>query len=426
MMDKRITTFFEERKDAWLKKNLNASMDEVEVRAKEQECEEVFSLKNWLPNAAKRAGQMSISTHPCTFSHPSARKNKNGYASAVIATTTRRHDGFLRSGNVDVQADALGNAAALDVYKFLTLVMEDGQSLLQHIEQDSVVAKSLLTLPNASQEHSYATLRQDFLAMVSPDEEVITSSKIKQVYFPLITGNEEATYHQLSLLTASGIVFDMRKRLDVMRFGDDVKAAREKKKSGMPHDSYREIYDLTTIGYGGTKPQNISVLNNQNGGKAHLLMSMPPVLKKRDLHFPVVDFFTQSVNYFACRDIFYRLHTLYQKPDNNMHVRAERDDLYQFLVDYLIEKMWKIRAISQDQYSDVTSQLSKAQTIWLCDNEQEIRATTDGWLDDILNAMTPFMFHGYEKVVGRKAFKLGDEELKHMAKIAESNKEMLR
>ena len=51
-MDRTITAFFDERKAAWLKKNLTASMSEVEVREKEQECEEVFALQNWLPNAA--------------------------------------------------------------------------------------------------------------------------------------------------------------------------------------------------------------------------------------------------------------------------------------------------------------------------------------------------------------------------------------
>jgi CRISPR-associated protein Csy1 len=292
MQDSSITAFFEERKAAWLKKNLSASMSEVEAKEQEQECDSVFALKNWLPNAAKRAGQMSISTHPCTFSHPSARKNKNGYASAVIALSEPKNDGFLRTGNVAVAADALGNAATLDVYKFLTLITDDGQSVLQHLEQDSELAQALLTLPNADEEHSYRALKQGFLAMSATDDEVITSSKIKQVYFPVSKQQGETDYHQLSLLTASGIVFELRQRLDNMRFGEEIKFARDKKKANEYHYAFREIYDLTTIGYGGTKPQNISVLNNQNGGKAHLLMSVPPTIKNRHTHFPKVDFFS--------------------------------------------------------------------------------------------------------------------------------------
>lgn len=426
MQDSAIAAFFEERKAAWLKKNLSTSMSEVEVKELEQERDSVFALKNWLPNAAKRAGQMSISTHPCTFSHPSARKNKNGYASAVIASSESENDGFLRTGNVAVAADALGNAAALDVYKFLTLMTDDGQSVLQHLEQDSELAQVLLTLPSTEEEHSYQTLKQGFLAMSATNDDVITSSKIKQVYFPVSKQQGETEYHQLSLLTASGIVFELRQRLDNLRFGEEIKLAREKKKANEYHDSFREIYDLTTIGYGGTKPQNISVLNNQNGGKAHLLMSAPPVLKNRHTHFPKVDFFQQSVNYFQCREQFHQLHSLYKHNENNMHIRADRDELYQQIIDHLIEKMWQVRAVASEQYIETASQLTKAQTTWLCEHAKMLRETTDDWLDDIVKSITGYLFHGYEKILGKKAIKLGDVEHRHMEKIAANNREALR
>lgn len=426
MQDSAIDAFFEERKAAWLKKNLSTSMSELEVKEKEQECDSVFALKNWLPNAAKRAGQMSISTHPCTFSHPSARKNKNGYASAVIASSESKNDGFLRTGNVAVAADALGNAAALDVYKFLTLITDDGQSVLQHLEQDSELAQALLTLPNADEEHSYQAVKQGFLAMSATDDEVITSSKIKQVYFPIAKQQGETEYHQLSLLTASGIVFELRQRLDKMRFGEEIKLARDKKKANDYHDGFREIYDLTTIGYGGTKPQNISVLNNQNGGKAHLLLCAPPALKNRDIHFPKADFFQQSVHYFQCKEQFHQLHSLYKHKDSNMHIRADRDELYQQIIDHLIEKVWQVRAIASEQYIESASQLSKAQTTWLCPQGKTLRETTDDWQDEIVQSITTYLFHGYEKVLGKKAIKLGLAERRHMEKIAEENKEALR
>ncbi|SBS28483.1 CRISPR-associated protein Csy1 [Marinomonas spartinae] len=426
MQDSAIAAFFEERKAAWLKKNLSTSMSELEVKEKEQECESVFALKNWLPNAAKRAGQMSISTHPCTFSHPSARKNKNGYASAIIASNEARDDGFLRTGNVAVAADALGNAAALDVYKFLTLITDDGQSVLQHLEQDSELAQGLLTLSNAEEEHSYQVLKQGFLAMSANDEEVITSSKIKQVYFPVRQQGDETEYHQLSLLTASGLVFELRQRLDNMRFGEAIKLAREKKKANEYHEDFREIYDLTTIGYGGTKPQNISVLNNQNGGKAHLLMSVPPAIKNRQVHFPKTDFFQQSVSYFQCKDLFQQLHTLYKREDNNIQIRTQRDEMYQEVIDYLIERVWQVRAVASEQYIESASQLPKAQAIWLCPQGEALRETTNDWLDDIIQSTTHYLFHGYEKVLGKKAIKLGLAERQHMEKIAASNKEALR
>jgi len=93
MPDPAIQNYFSERKEAWMKKNLNTAMQEHEVKELEQLCEQQFSLNEWLPNAAKRAGQISMSTHPCTFSHPSARKNKNGYVSSVLAEIDRVEDG---------------------------------------------------------------------------------------------------------------------------------------------------------------------------------------------------------------------------------------------------------------------------------------------------------------------------------------------
>lgn len=427
MIDDAITEFFADRKSAWLKKNTKASMSDAEIRALEIECETQFSLANWLPNAASRAGQIAISTHPCTFSHPSARKNKNGYVSSIIANSKKANDGFLRSGNVDVEADALGNAAALDVYKFLTLVLADGNTLIQHLERDSEQAINILAAADKDIYPDYQTLKQAFLAMTTASNESITSSKIKQVYFPLNIGTLDATdYHQLSLLTASGVVFELRQRLDALRFGEAVKEAREKKKNNQLHSGYKEIYNLTTIGYGGTKPQNISVLNNQNAGKAHLLISLPPSIKHRDMHFPKQDFFSQTLRYSQCKSQFQALHTLYRGDENNMHIRAQRDAYYQSVIDHIIEKMWQVRAVAQEQYRSEDNQLPAAQQTWLCEHNKTLRETTDDWLDAICSSVTSYLFHGYEKTLGNKAIKFGDGEYRHMQTIVLSNKEALR
>ncbi|BBN83870.1 type I-F CRISPR-associated protein Csy1 [Pseudoalteromonas sp. A25] len=430
MIDKAVDAFFEERKAAWLKKNTKASMSGDEIQQTHMECESVFSLQNWLPNAAKRAGQISISTHPCTFSHPSARKNKNGYVSSIIAKSEASNDGFLRSGNVEVVADSLGNAAALDVYKFLTLVLEDGQTLLQHLEQDTDLAQRLFRTTPMHEASDYEALKEGFLAMTAPSKDVVTSSKIKQVYFPLTAKNsDDVSYHQLSLLTASGILFALRKRLDTMRFGDEIKLAREQRKANLAHPTHCEVSNLTTIGYGGTKPQNISVLNNQNGGKAHLLMSMPPKLQRRDIHFPRSDFFAQVVRYRHCQTQFKALDVLYRLPSehfNNMHTRAKRDELYQSVIDHVIEKMYLIREVAVQQYVATSSGLAQAQRVWLCPEHEQQRLETDSWLDEICDAIVNFMFHGYEKTLGNKAITLSYAERQHMKQVVHDNKEFLR
>ena len=417
-MDKVLIDFFQERKEAWLKKKITTSMLEHEIKETEQECEQLFSLNEWLPNAAKRAGQISMSTHPCTFSHPSARKNKNGYVSSVLSTIEYTADGLLKTGNVSTVTDALGNAAALDVYKFLTLNMQDGNTLLTHIELDTELAKSLLTIKS----ESYENLKKGFLAMVESASESITSSKIKQVYFPV-----EDDYHQLSLLTNSGMVYELRSRLDKLRFSEDVKILRDKKrKNEFSEQGYGEIYGLTTIGYGGTKPQNISVLNNQNGGKAHLLSSLPPSIEKRNIHFPKSDFFIESFKQYEYADIFKALHKLFQADYNNINIREARDRYLQQVINLIIEKMWAVRTVSQTQFHEKSSSLSSHQKTWLHSDFIEQRESEEQWLDKLIQEISRWFSRRYEKVLGKQAVKLGEEERLLFANIVEQNKEFLK
>ncbi|EGQ8485973.1 type I-F CRISPR-associated protein Csy1 [Vibrio parahaemolyticus] len=418
MIDPAIEAFFAERKEAWLKKNMSTAMDEQQLREKQQECEQNFSLSNWLPDAAKRAGQISISSHPCTFSHPSARKNKNGYVSSVIAKNRAQADGFLRSGNVSVEVDALGNAAALDVYKFLSLEMADRRSLLTHIEQGSELAQGLLTQPNTD----YQTLREGFLKMIDTDQEAISSSKVKQVYFPVAEGE----YHLLSLLTHSGHLFELRQRLDALRFGEEVKQARECRKNGQFYpDGYQEIFGLTTIGFGGTKPQNISVLNNKNAGKAHLLASTPPELKPRNLRLPTTDFFKESFTAWQAKETLEALHRLFKTDYNNINIRDGRDYRIQEYVDLVIHKMWQVRLFLADYQGDLSNDLKPEQKFWLYPEYEQYRLEENEWLEGIIRQISRSLIFNYSKVTNNSTA-LADDELLAIERVVRDNKEALR
>lgn len=426
MIDSAVTEFFDQRKEAWLKKNVKSGDSEASTAEASRLCEETFSLAEWLPNAAKRAGQISIATHPCTFSHPSARKNKNGTVTSIIASCTYADDGYLRTGNVLVEPDALGNAAALDVYKFLNIVLQDGETLLWHISSDSELAKKILDIPTAT----YAELKNGFMAMLQvAGDDFITSSKIKQVYFPVCD-----SYHQLSVLTNSGLVFELRKRLDAMRFSADVKATRELKKKGEYSETgFSEIYDLTTIGYGGTKPQNISVLNNQNGGKAYLLASVPPTLIAREVRFPKSDFFNESLNYRQFKELFEDLHKVMKIELGGNITRQKlltsRDNRIKALVLKIMDSVYLMREVSIVQYKE-TSGLPAAQVIWLCAEKSDERDSSDAWLDEIIHDCARWLNYTYAKLLGEKQILLGNEEFNEMKKLIEQwvseNREFLR
>lgn len=424
MPDPAIQAFFSERREAWRKSNIKANMSPEQIADKEDECSQRFAPDHWLPDAARRAGQISISTHPCTFSHPSARKNKNGYVTPVIARSDRSADGLLRTGNVVVEDDALGNAATLDVHKFLTLTMTDGQTLLSHIEQESLLAQSLLDI----QSESYDELREGFLAMSRSVDGNVTSSKIKQVYFPVDEG-----YHLLSILTHSGMVFELRRRLDELRFSDRVKELRDKKRQGLfSEEGFSDLHDLTTIGYGGTKPQNISVLNNRNGGKAHLLLSVPPRLFEREVRLPRNDFFQESIYYREGRETFQKLHRLFKSSGKSViprsHLLAGRDNLIHELLDRIIDRMWAVRAEAQaavDRGHAPGEEWPEYQKVWLLSSHEHQRETEDAWLGSLFKDIAAWMVKGYQKSV-RKPVHLAYEEERFIHSLAQEREEDFR
>ncbi len=421
MSDPAIKDFFRKRKDDWLKKNIKTSMDDVEIRKLEEKCEEKFSTEYWLPDAAKRAGQLSISTHPCTFSHPSARKNKNGYVTSIIAGSKRSPDGYLRTGNVEVEKDAVGNAAALDVHKFLTLKMRDGESLLQHIEKDSELARETLAINS----ENYQILKDGLMSMVRNDANSVTSSKIKQVYFPVDKG-----YHLLSILSNSGLIYQLRHRVDELRFSEKQKELRElKRKNEYSEEGFSEIYDITTIGYGGTKPQNISVLNNQFGGKARLLLSAPPPLGKRDIQFPRKSFFITSIRYYDIQEPLQKLHGIFTTGLDSeiplQNLRIGRDCRIEEILELIIEQMTALRAVAAEQYREDSSALPHYQKIWLCDEYREAREQQDDWLEELCVEISRWITDAYKKVI-RKSVILGPAERDYIKDMISTHREVLR
>src|SRR5690606_24973529 len=143
-MTQAINDFLAERKAGWLKTRLKPDQGADEEAQLQAEAAERFAPANWLLDAAKRAGQLTMATHPGKFSHPSAQ------ASAVIASCEAASDGYLRTGNVRYELDVFGNAAAMDVYKFLTVQLEDGRTVQEHLEADTDQIRASLAVPTAS------------------------------------------------------------------------------------------------------------------------------------------------------------------------------------------------------------------------------------------------------------------------------------
>jgi CRISPR-associated protein Csy1 len=416
-MNPSISTFFADRKAAWLKAKLKASTNEGDQSAVQQEAEDKFSLSTWLPDAARRAAWLSMVSHPSKFSHPSAK------TSPIIAHSRRANDGYLRSGNVAYELDVFGNAAAMDVYRFLCLPMDDGQTVLQHLEQDSMAAKQLLDIPTAD----YESLRSGFLAVKQSVGGNKTDGLVKQVYFPI-----DADYHLLSILTPAGLLTQTKSRIDAMRFSDATKQAKDSRRKNEYHaDGYDDIFGLTVTIYGGTKPQNISVLNNQNAGRAYLLSSVPPVFEQRQVRLPTRHFFKNSLPIRRFNDNFQTLDRLMRSGVNNIHVRDGIRNTLKYLIDSVLQQAFRIRANDPGWSNKERYQaLPMPHRIWLDDAYIEQREQNDAWLEQVADDFARWIINAYEYLCKESHTKLGDDELRELITLAEqavaADKEFLK
>lgn len=354
------------------------------------EIESDYSIPVWVANAANRATQLSLVSHPAKFSHPDAK------TTPVLFTGEFKADGYLCSGNVPIhQQDVVGNAAALDVYGFLSLVLEDGQSVLMHFEQQTDLLKGLLKTDAETFQH----WRKQFLAIKQVGSQTKTFAQVKQVYFPV--GQE---YHLLSVLYPSGLMTEHRERLRTLKFSEATKQAREAKKKNEFHEAgFSEIFGLLTQHFGGTKPQNISKLNSNNGGEAWLLPSMPPSLQAQYVALPKVDFFKAMHWDKQLTELLKSLHQLLKTDYNNVDIRAGRKRVTTYLFEWVLERASRLQTQTAGWSQAADFKLPIEQQIWLDPIFDEQREAETAWREKIAEQIAKWLMTSYER--SRKAKK---------------------
>ena len=408
-MTESIHTFLNERKELWLKDRVKKAVNDVEIAELQQQADDRFSLKEWLPDAAKRVSQLSMVSHPSKFSHPSAK------TSSVIAQVKSAQDGYLRSGNVHYPLDVFGNAAAMDVYKFLSLNLAEDYTVLTGFEHDHEDLKSLIEKSSLN----FTSLKQAFLVIKNDDTSSKTDHLVKQVYFPIA----DTEYHLLSILTPSGLIARLKLAIDQLRFSEATKEAKEKRKKN-EHDAigYADIFDLTVTAYGGTQPQNVSVLNSQNAGRAYLLSSCPPILEKRTVRLPSIDFFAQCLYRKNYQDSFLQLHKFMQLDLNNIDIRTAIRNLIQFVIDQVLLKGFKIRDYYPEGWSqqEYYASLPKLQRVWLDSMYIEQRENDSEWRNELSEDIARWILRSYEKVISESEM-LGTAEINDVKQRVEES-----
>lgn len=375
-----ILRFLQERRDGKLEKLAADDPQRQSLIAQ-------FEFVTWIDDAARRVGQIQAVTHSLKATHPDAR-GTNFYRPPEGLT---KHEavGSHHLGT-DFSGDVVGNAAALDVHKFLKVEYE-GRKLL-----DLMLAGDGDLLSALSDDRAQAaTWTQAFTGIVESRGKLASHTQAKQLYW-LIEGRdplEDASYQLLAPVYASSLAHRVFQTINGDRFSESAKLARQARRDGVfSEQGFREYPHLAIQNLGGTKPQNISQLNSERGGNNYLLASLPPLWKARNATAPLR---TDSVFHrFSRRDdvrlTLRVLRTFLEtNPPSNIKTRNHRDMLVAELIEALFRLEAELASLAPGWSKSAECRLPDDEQLWLDpgraekDEDFATRHASEAWPKDI-------------------------------------------
>ena len=404
-MTKCIVDFINSRKVAWLDKKIKEGKQSEQ--ALKEEAEIKYSAKNWIEDASTQAERLYLVSHTAKLSHPEAK------ASAFIASCVQRNDGLIRSGNVKYNFDIYGNAGLMYIGKFLSLSLSDGTKVLDAFERNNpILVEYILGLGL-----DFNSIRENFLKIKKDTSKSHTSQLLKQIYFP----TESKQYHLLSIVNATGLMQELNNRIKKM-LQESADCGNKLKHGEIEEADFQRLTNLTKIGYGGSKPQNISSINNAEHGVFFLLPSLPPKLSDNYQRLPTEDFFNQSLNCFhsAFLSEFKLLEKLWNTPINNSENRQKIRNCINQIVDHVLLVAAQYQALPGG-WSQSFKNLPTYQKVWV-DTALKDRRNTKEYKEKVIERMTDWIIFSWEKI--SRSNKFGDEQINELKRLITSEKEV--
>lgn len=378
-----ITGFIDARREAKLK----GKEDDADTASK-------YEYATWLADAARRVGQIQVVTHVLKATHPDARGSSLHVVPSRLPQRDEIGSHLLGEGYAE---DVVGNAAALDVFKFLKVEV-DGRRLLDWMEAGDVDLRAAL-----SEDVELAgEWMEAFASLVRKDAQAATHPLAKQVYWLVgETPQDDAQYQLLQPMFSSALAHAVHADIQEIRFGEVNKEARQMFRDKAPADvPYRDYRNLVARKLGGTKPQNVSQLNSERGGINYLLSSLPPPAWKRQAaNLLKRDSALEDFLWFE--DVRGRLKALadflksVQDKDGTVEVRNKRDELAEALAEQLALFGAAIRARYAAGWTrDENCRLPRCEQLWLDPDRAELPARDDPdhpeWMQGDLSFKTDY------------------------------------
>lgn len=402
-----VDSFIQERYQLKLEKLHD---DEHEKR---QKLLEDHHRETWIADAARRVAQIQLASHTLKPIHPDARGTSVYLRENQCAEQTLVGTHVLTTGRAD---DVVGNAAVLDVFKFLKLAHDGKTVLARALSNDPALLAALSE--NAEQAQVWVTA---FAGIVENKADIASHTLAKQLYFPLPDGG----YHLLAPLFPTALVHRLHGILQTDRFSDAAKEARTARKENNPwHEGCREYLNLAVQNFGGSKPQNISQLNSERGGVNHLLPSLPPNWQSERVTPPMrrKSIFAKYGAISSTREIWERTKTLRKflldaRDWNNIKIRNRRAELIDEIIDLVLDFAAHVQEDLPAGWSLLPEcQLDAVEKYWLDpgatrdietgDQLDSPSLLQDDWIDEVGGRFANWL----NAAIGTDSTPMGDEE----------------
>lgn len=364
-----IFSNYREAIHAFVYKRLNAKLEKLKADedGKRTELIAQHQPSAWLEDAARRVQQIQAVTHSLKPIHPDARGTNLYVEPRTLPPLAELGSHALGERFV---GDVVGNAAALDVYKLLKLEVNGRSLLTALLAHDADALAALHADPAQAQ-----ALRDAFVSLTQPRAEGPSSHTLaKQLYW--LTGSDacdDAHYTLLAPLYATSLANAVHAQVQEDRFGEANKAARQARRERKMHNGvFHDYPGLAVQNMGGTKPQNISLLNSERRGVNYLLSSLPPQWQASAVRLPVHAPSVFDRLFIARPEVRRTVRALRvfleSDPDANLATRARREELLDALVDELVSLAAELQQILPPGWSrddERFADLHRSEQLWL-------------------------------------------------------------
>ena len=338
-----------------------AAQDDAEMArldAALAELKQKYTPAIWIAEDGLRfATQLKFGTHISKGIHPDAKGDNVNFQTASNLPSDLVGSQLLAAPALD----ANGNAAALPLAAFFNTPIDDAG----HLKLRDLLLQNHAALHGcfADDEAESARICQAFQTVLHAEiSHPVSDERNKQILWP--QGEDAISrddYVCLVPLHPSALVHEVYQRINNIRSGEDTKTAKAEKQA------YFTTVSMGVVKLGGTKPQNVSQLTSQQGGRNYLLPSLPPQFARTEgyqLKPHHESFFNQALRH-ACRRPFNELKKVVAAERSVMAVRRQREDALDWMLAIILEIAAGFQTAKPAGWSRDFPNLPREQQYWL-------------------------------------------------------------